>query len=59
VITFLSSLSFFVGTKTFIEKLMFSGLVYYALRYKDNVAASYVHGKFEIVATSKSSGKLV
>jgi metal-dependent amidase/aminoacylase/carboxypeptidase family protein len=51
VIAFISSLPFFVGIKGSIEKLVFGCLVYSALRHKENVAAKYDHGVFEIVAT--------
>jgi len=55
---FISSLSFFVGVKTSIERLMFYCLVHSALRYKENVAAKYGHGAFELVATGKAPRKL-
>jgi hypothetical protein len=47
----ITSLSFFVGAKNSLEKLMFCCLVHFALRTSENVAAKYGHGTFEIVAT--------
>jgi hypothetical protein len=39
--------------KSFFEKIMCGVLVLYALRHKENVAAKYGPGTFEIVATGK------
>ena len=43
--------------KSSIEKLMCCWIVLYALRYKQNVAAKYGNGTFEIVATGNSAPK--
>jgi hypothetical protein len=40
-----------------IEKLMCWGVVLYALRHKQNVAAKYGNGTFEIVATGNGDPK--
>jgi hypothetical protein len=58
MIAFISSFSVVVGLKSFVEKLMFSALVYSALRNKDNVAASFGNGKFELVAAGTAPRKL-
>lgn len=39
------------------ERVMSWALVLYALRHKENVAARYGHGTFEIVATGKRAAK--
>jgi len=39
--------------KSWSEKVMCWLLVFYALRHKENVAAKYGHGTFEIVATGR------
>jgi len=39
--------------KSCFEKIMCWALVFYALRHKQNVAAKYGHGTFEIVATGE------
>jgi hypothetical protein len=39
--------------KSCFEKMMCGGLILYALRHKENVAAKYGHGTFEIVATGE------
>jgi hypothetical protein len=43
--------------KSSIEKLMCWGVVLYALRHKQNVAAKYGNGTFEIVATGNDDPK--
>ena len=43
--------------KSYVEKLMGWGVVLYALRHKQNVAARIGNGTFEIVATGNSSRK--
>jgi hypothetical protein len=46
---------FLLWIKASIEKLMCGGLVLYALRHKQNVAAKFGDGKFELIATGDSS----
>ena len=43
--------------KSSIEKLICWGVVLYALRHKENVAAKYGNGMFELVATGDSPPK--
>jgi hypothetical protein len=47
-----------VWLKSSFEKMMCWYLVLYALQHKDNVAAKYARGSFEIVATGNGSKKL-
>jgi len=47
-----------LGLKSSIEKLTWFGLILYALRHKENVAAKYGRGIFEIVATGSATRKL-
>jgi hypothetical protein len=58
MIAFISSLPFVAMLKSAVEKILFSYLVLEALRNKDNVAATYVKGSFQIVATGSTSRKL-
>jgi hypothetical protein len=44
--------------KSSFDRLMCWFLVLYALRYKDNVAAKYANGTFELVATGVATKKL-
>jgi hypothetical protein len=46
-----------VWIKASVEKFMIGGLIFYALRNKDNVAAKFGNGTFEIVATGDSDRK--
>ncbi len=46
-----------VWFKSSFEKLMGWTLILYALRHKENVAAKYSHGQFELVATGNSKTK--
>ena len=50
-------IAFLLWIKTSVEKLMCGGLVLYALRYKQDVAAKFGNGVFELVATGDSSAK--
>jgi hypothetical protein len=43
--------AFLLWIKASAEKLMYGGLILYALRHKQNVAAKYGNGTFELVAT--------
>jgi hypothetical protein len=43
--------------KSSFEKLMSWSLILYALRHKENVAAKYSHGQFELVATGNAETK--
>jgi hypothetical protein len=43
--------------KSSMEKLMCWGVVLYALRHKQNVAAKYGNGTFEIVAVGNAARK--
>lgn len=43
--------------KASLEKLMCGALVLYAVRHKENVAAKYGHGTFELIATGNSQPK--
>jgi hypothetical protein len=54
----LSSLSVWLGVKSLVERLTWFGLILYALRHKENVAAKFGHGTFEIVATGTSQKSL-
>jgi hypothetical protein len=47
--------AFLLWIKASIEKLMCGGLVLYALRHKQNVAAKFGDGKFELIATGDRS----
>jgi hypothetical protein len=47
--------AFLLWIKASIEKLMCGGLVLYALRHKQNVAAKFGDGKFELIATDDRS----
>ncbi len=58
MMTILSSLSVWLGLKAFIEKLTWFALILYALHKKENVAAKFGHGTFELIATGKSPQKL-
>jgi hypothetical protein len=53
----LPQIAFTLWFKSSIEKLMGWGVILYALRHKQNVAAKYGNGTFEIVATGNSSHK--
>jgi len=50
-------IAFVVWFKSSIEKMMAWGVVLYALRHKQNVAAKYGNGTFEIVATGSTARK--
>jgi len=50
-------IAFFLWIKASVEKLMCGGLVLYALRYKQNVAAKFGNGIFELVATGECNEK--
>ena len=54
----ISSLSVWLGLKSSVERMTWFGITLYALRHKENVAAKYGHGTFEIVATGKPPRKL-
>jgi hypothetical protein len=43
--------------KSCLEKFMYGGLILYALRHKQNVAAKYANGTFEILATGDKGRK--
>jgi hypothetical protein len=45
--------------KSSFEKLMGWSLILFALRYKENVAAKYSHGQFEILATGNAKTKRI
>jgi len=47
----LPQIAIFLWIRVSIEKLLCGGLVLYALRNKQNVAAKFGDGKFELVAT--------
>jgi hypothetical protein len=47
-------LAFVAWIKSTIEKLAFGGIVLYALKRKQNVAARFAKGTFEIIATEES-----
>jgi len=47
----LPQIAIFLWIRASIEKLLCGGLVLYALRNKQNVAAKFGDGKFELVAT--------
>lgn len=47
----LTTISTFLGIKASFDKVIYCGLVLYALRTKKTVAAKYAHGTFEIIAT--------
>jgi hypothetical protein len=51
----LPQIAFFLWIRASIEKLMCGGLVLYALRHKQNVAAKFGDGKFELIATGDRS----
>ena len=55
---FISSLSVWLSLKSSLERMTWFSLILYALRHKENVAAKYGHGTFEIVATGKTPRKL-
>jgi hypothetical protein len=50
-------IAFLLWIRTSIEKLMCGGLILYALRNKQNVAAKYGNGTFELVATGENPTK--
>ncbi|MBB5055787.1 hypothetical protein HDF16_000456 [Granulicella aggregans] len=58
MMAFISSLSIWLGMKSSIERLTWFSLILYALRHKENVAAKFGHGTFEIVATGKGLRKV-
>jgi hypothetical protein len=49
----LSSLSAWLGVKSFAERLGWLSLGFYALKHKEDVAMKCGHGEFEIVATGR------
>lgn len=55
---FISSLSVWLSMKSSLERITWFGLILYALRHKENVAAKYGQGTFEIVATGKTPKEL-
>jgi hypothetical protein len=55
---FLSSLYVWLGLKSSLEKLMCLGVIVYAIKHKENVAAKYSRGTFEIVATGSTAKRL-
>jgi hypothetical protein len=46
-----------LSLKSSFDKLMGWSLIFYALRQKENVAAKYSHGQFELVATGFTENK--
>jgi len=58
MIPFFTSLPLIVSIKSFIEKMMFLSLVLFALRNKENVAAKFGKGMYEIVATGTAKKEL-
>ena len=45
--------------KSWLEKVMGWAVILYALRHKENVAAKFSNGQFEIVATGSSEYKRI
>ncbi len=54
----LKSLSVWLALKSSVERLTSLGVILYALRHKENVAAKCGHGTFEIIATGTPPKKL-
>jgi hypothetical protein len=55
MIAFLTSLSTFFGIKNSLNKLMFAGLILYALKRFQTVGAKFGNGTFELMATGDKS----
>jgi len=55
---YLFSIPLLAGLKAFFERLMFFGLVFAALRNKENVAARFGGGQFELTATGQKLSRL-
>lgn len=53
----LSQIALVLWIRSWFEKVMCGVLVLYALRHKENVAAKYGPGTFEIVATGRRGAK--
>jgi len=53
----LPHVAFALWVRSCLEKFMYGGLIFYALKRKQNVAAKYGNGTFELLATGDSPPK--